>query len=82
MLVYSHFLFFFILYISNTYFFKSYIFVKEVIYLNNMDMAKLMSMLAKMDKKDLEEGLAKATKILNSKDKDKIINNLNDLNNK
>lgn len=50
--------------------------------MNNMDMAKLMSMLAKMDKKDLEEGLAKATKILNSKDKDKIINNLNDLNNK
>ena len=26
---------------------------------NNMDMAKLMSILSKMDKKDLEEGLAK-----------------------
>ena len=48
--------------------------------MNNMDMAKLMSLLAKMDKKDLEEGLAKASTILNSKDKDKIINNINDLN--
>ena len=39
---------------------------------NNMDMAKLMSILSKMDKKDLEEGLAKASKILNSKDKETI----------
>ena len=43
---------------------------------NNMDMAKLMSILSKMDKKDLEEGLAKASKILNSKDKETIINEI------
>jgi len=35
-----------------------------------------MSMLSKMDKKDLEEGIKKATEILNSQDKDKIINDL------
>lgn len=29
-----------------------------------MDMAKLMEMLSKMDKKDLEKGLAKANEIL------------------
>ena len=44
---------------------------------NNLDMAKLMNMLSKMDKKDLESGLAKASKILNSKDADKIINEFN-----
>lgn len=41
-----------------------------------MDMAKLMSLLSKMDKKDLEQGLEQATKILNSKDKDSIINDI------
>lgn len=40
---------------------------------NNIDMAKLMAMLSKMDKKDLEAGLAKANQILNSDQKDKII---------
>ena len=29
---------------------------------NNMDMAKLMSILSKMDKKDLEEGLQRQVK--------------------
>jgi len=43
---------------------------------NNLDMTKLMSMLSKMDKKDLEAGLAKANQILNSKDSDKIINEI------
>ena len=43
---------------------------------NNMDMAKLMSILSKMDKKDLEAGIAKASKILNSKDKETIINEI------
>ena len=41
---------------------------------NNMDIAKLMSMLSKMDKKDLEAGLAKASKMLSSKDKENIMN--------
>ena len=34
-------------------------------------MSKLLSMLSKMDKKDLEEGIAKANQIINAKDKDK-----------
>ena len=45
--------------------------------MDNMDMAKLMSMLSKMDKKDLEQGLSKASKILNSPEKDKIISEIN-----
>ena len=42
--------------------------------MNNNDMQKIMSMLSKMDKKDLEAGIAKANAILNSKDKDTLIN--------
>jgi len=45
--------------------------------MNNFDMNALMSMLSKMDKKDLEKGLAQASKILNSKDKETIINEIN-----
>lgn len=41
---------------------------------NNMDITKIMSMLSKMDKKDLEAGLSNVSKILNSKDKDAIMN--------
>lgn len=44
--------------------------------LNNIDISKLLNMLSKMDKKQLEEGLTKASQVLNSKDKDKIINNI------
>lgn len=44
--------------------------------MNNADMAKLMAILSKMDKKDLEEGLSKATQILNSKDTNSIINDI------
>lgn len=43
---------------------------------NNIDISKLMNMLSKMDKKQLEEGLSKVSQILNSKDKDKIINEI------
>lgn len=43
---------------------------------NNIDISNLMNMLSKMDKKQLEEGLAKASQVLNSKDKDKIINEI------
>ena len=35
-----------------------------------------MNILAKMDKKDLEAGLSKANEILNSQDKNKIINEI------
>ena len=44
--------------------------------MNNSDMQKIMAMLAKMDKKDLEAGIARANAILNSKDKDAIIEQL------
>ena len=43
---------------------------------NNIDMGTLMSMLSKFDKKDLEKGIPKANEIMNSKDKDKIIEDL------
>ena len=33
---------------------------------NNLDMQKILEMLSKMDKKDLEAGIAKANEILNS----------------
>ena len=39
--------------------------------MNNMDMAKLLSMLSKMDKKDLEQGLAKASEILKAQENNK-----------
>ena len=45
--------------------------------INNMDFNKLLDMLSKMDKKELEQGLNKAAQILNSTDKDKIINEIN-----
>lgn len=44
---------------------------------NNFDMAQMMAMLSKMDKKDLEAGIAKASKILQSKSKDEILNEIN-----
>lgn len=45
--------------------------------MNNMDMASLMQMLSKMDKNELEAGLAKANKILQSQNKDEILKELN-----
>lgn len=48
---------------------------------NNIDMSKLMSMLSNMDKKDLEKGVQQLNTVLNSPDKQKIIDNLkNNLN--
>ena len=38
--------------------------------MNNFDMNAIMSMLSKMDKKDLEEGLKKANEILQNKNTD------------
>lgn len=49
---------------------------------NNMDMAKLMSMLSQMDKKQLEDGLSKVSNFLNSNDKNNIIDKLKGTNNK
>ena len=45
--------------------------------MNNLDMASLMQMLSKMDKKELEAGIAKANQILQSKNKNDVINELN-----
>ena len=44
---------------------------------DNFDMAKLMSILSKMDKKQLEEGLLKASQILQNKNKDEILREIN-----
>ena len=49
--------------------------------MDNLDMAKLMNMLSKVDKKDLEKNMEIANKIMKSENKDEIIkklkNNLN-----
>jgi len=50
--------------------------------MNNLDINQLMSMLSKMDKKDLEKGLSQASKILNSSTKEEILKNLNNSLNK
>ena len=50
---------------------------------NNMDISKLMNALSNMDKKDLEKGIAQLNNVLNSNDKQKIIEQLkNNMNNK
>ena len=53
---------------------------------NNIDMASLMQMLSKMDKQELEGGIAKANQILQSQDKNNIspdmVNNIMDMLNK
>ena len=45
--------------------------------MSNMDMGKLMEMLSKIDKSQIEQGLAKASQILSTEDKNKIIDMLN-----
>lgn len=47
---------------------------------NNIDIAQMMNMLSKMDKKELEAGIAKANQILQSKNKDEILRGLNNNN--
>ncbi len=46
----------------------SHIFNVGVIFLNNIDISKLLETLSKMDKSELEAGIAKANEILKSKD--------------
>ena len=43
---------------------------------NNMDISKLMNALSNMDKKELEKGIAQLNNVLNSNDKQKIIEQL------
>ena len=50
--------------------------------MNNMDMAHLMQMLSKMDKNQLEAGIAKENHILNSKRKEEIFREINKNSNK
>ena len=49
---------------------------------NNMDISKLMNALSNMDKKDLEKGIAQLNNVLNSNDKQKIIEHLKYIMNK
>lgn len=44
--------------------------------MDNSDVSKLLSMLSKMDKKDLEKGLSQANKILSTEDKNKLLDKL------
>lgn len=43
---------------------------------NSMNMAELMAMLAKMDKKDLEQGINKVSQMLKNSDTNSIINEI------
>ena len=44
---------------------------------NNIDMSKLLEALSKMDKSQLEAGIAKANQILKNKNKSDIFNEMN-----
>lgn len=44
---------------------------------NNFDMAQIMNMLSKMDKKDLEAGIEKANQILKNNNKNDILREIN-----
>ena len=45
--------------------------------MNNADMEKIMAMLSKMDKKDLEAGIAKANQVLQNTNKEDLLNQIN-----
>lgn len=44
---------------------------------NNIDVAKLLQTLSKMDKSELEAGIAKANQILKNSNKDDILKGIN-----
>lgn len=44
--------------------------------MENVNMSELMKLLSKMDKKELENGLSQASKILNSPQADEIISQI------
>ena len=46
--------------------------------MDNLDMAKLMNMLSKVDKNDLQKSMEIANKIMKSENKDEIIKKLKD----
>jgi hypothetical protein len=45
--------------------------------MNNFDMSQIMSILSKMDKKDLEAGIKQANEVLKNKGKEEIIDDIN-----
>jgi len=45
--------------------------------MNNFDMNQLMNMISKMDKKDIEKGMAQVSQMLNSKDKEELMKKFN-----
>lgn len=47
--------------------------------MNNADMNKLMDMLSKMDPKELESGIARANQLLQSGNKEEILNKIKDM---
>ena len=44
---------------------------------NNLDVSKLLEALSKMDKKDLEAGIAKASQVLQNTNKEDLLNQIN-----
>lgn len=50
--------------------------------MNNFDLNKILSIISKMDKTELEENIFKAKSILEKSDNLKNLNNLDDLNKK
>ncbi len=44
--------------------------------MNDLDMNKLMAMLSKMDKKDIEKGLTQVSQMLKNSNKDEVIKNI------
>lgn len=49
--------------------------------MNNLDLNKILNIISKMDKKELEENITKAQNILNNSNSLNDLNNLNNLNN-
>ena len=48
--------------------------------MNNVDINKLMSMLSKMDKKDLEKGLNQVSQMLGNSNKEELLKKLGNMN--
>ena len=69
---------------NHIFFIYSYIMIYYINYIrgdfmNNADMNKLMDMLSKMDPKELESGIARANQLLQSGNKEEILNKIKDM---
>lgn len=67
------------IFLYNIYIYIAYILNNGGVCLNNKDVTKLLEMLSKMDKSDLEKGLTQASEILGVEDKNKLIDKLKDM---